>query len=87
MHGHLGSAAIPPPRATTRSGAAPIPPRESAWITGLFEMGRGFDCEVYHPTGACIMGVLTVANTGSSFQFCWVCRYAMVDLVDPSLHP
>ena len=67
-------------------GAAPIPPAESAWITGLFEMGRGFDCGVYHPTGACIMGVHAFNGGASSFQFCWVCRYAMVDFVDPSLH-
>ena len=49
-------------------------------------MGRGFDCGVYHPTGACIMGVLELRDTGSSFQFCWVCRYAMVDFIDPALH-
>jgi hypothetical protein len=67
-------------------GAAPNPPEQSAWITGLFEMGAGFDCGVYHPTGACIMGVHAFDEGASSFQFCWVCRYAMVDFVDPSLH-
>jgi hypothetical protein len=67
-------------------GNAPNPPRESAWITGLFEQGMGFDCEVYHPTGACLMNVYSYDGFVSSFQFCWICRYAMVDFVDPTLH-
>ena len=66
-------------------GNAPNPPTESAWITGLFEGGMQFDCGVYHPTGACIMNVIEILP-GSSYQFCWVCRYAMVDFIDPAMH-
>jgi hypothetical protein len=68
-------------------GNAPNPPKESAWITGLWERGHGFDCEIYHPTGACLMNVFTydVAQV-KSFQFCWVCRYALVDAIDPTKH-
>jgi hypothetical protein len=66
-------------------GNAPNPPTESAWITGLFEGGSEFDCGIYHPTGACIMNVLEVLP-GSSYQFCWVCRYAIVDFIDPAMH-
>ena len=68
-------------------GNAPSPPTESAWITGLWERGHGFDCEVYHPTGACLMNVFTYdAGALKSFQFCWVCRYALVDAIDPTKH-
>ena len=68
-------------------GNAPSPPTESAWITGLWERGHGFDCEVYHPTGACLMNVFTFdAVQAKSFQFCWVCRYALVDAIDPTKH-
>jgi hypothetical protein len=68
-------------------GNAPNPPKESAWITGLWERGRGYDCEIYHPTGACLMNVFTYDVAGvKSFQFCWVCRYALVDAIDPTKH-
>jgi hypothetical protein len=68
-------------------GNAPNPPKESAWITGLWERGRGYDCEIYHPTGACLMNVFTYDIAGvKSFQFCWVCRYALVDAIDPTKH-
>ena len=69
-------------------GAAPIPPRESAWITGLFEMGRGFDCEVYHPTGACIMGVLTrceAAGAPSSSAGCAATRWSISSILPCTL--
>jgi hypothetical protein len=66
-------------------GKAPKKPTESALLTGLFEAGMEFDCGIYHPTGACAMNVLEV-QPGSSYQFCWVCRYAMVDFIDPAMH-
>ena len=67
-------------------GNAPVPPLESAWIAGLWEKGETFGCDVYHPTGACIMNVYSYDGYVSSFQFCWICRYAIVDHVDPTLH-
>jgi hypothetical protein len=66
-------------------GKAPKRPTESAMLTGLFEAGMQFDCGIYHPTGACAMNVIEV-QPGSSYQFCWVCRYAMVDFIDPAMH-
>ncbi len=66
-------------------GNAPKKPTESAMLTGLFEAGMQFDCNIYHPTGSCIMNVLEV-QPGSTYQFCWVCRYAMVDFIDPAMH-
>jgi hypothetical protein len=66
-------------------GNAPKKPTESAMLTGLFEGGMQFDCGIYHPTGACAMNVIEV-QPGSSYQFCWVCRYAMVDFIDPAMH-
>ncbi len=67
-------------------GNAPNPPRESACSAGLWERGRGYDCDVYHPTGACLMLSYSWDNFAHSFQFCWICRYAMVDKLDPTLH-
>jgi hypothetical protein len=78
---------------------APRPPRYSSWIVGLYEGGAGYDCGVYRPTGICIMRVFAylpvrVRADGThvaiprvrSSEFCPVCRYAMVDLLDPTQH-
>jgi hypothetical protein len=80
-----------PTWATNFDGSAPKPPAFSAWLVGLFESGRGYDCNVYHPTGVCTMRTLTFGNgeVGGAtrvYQFCPVCRYAMVDQIDPSKH-
>ena len=55
---------------------------------GLYEGGVVHDCDVYHPTGICLMKTKTFDGGGGerSYQFCPVCRYAMVDLLDPTLH-
>lgn len=77
------SANWPPP------GGAPKPPKYSSWIAGLYEGGVIHDCDVYHPTGICLMRTKTFqagASAERSYQFCPVCRYAMVDLLDPTLH-
>jgi hypothetical protein len=68
----------------------PNPPQYSSWIVGLYENGATFDCDVYRPTGVCLMRQ-TVFNDLAvggqrAYQFCPVCRYAMVDLIDPSQH-
>ena len=75
----------PPQHATSGLETRPTPPTESAWITGLFEGACNSTASVYHPTGACIMNVIEILP-GSSYQFCWVCRYAMVDFIDPAMH-
>ncbi len=69
---------------------APKPPAESAWLVGLWENGNGYDCGVYHPTGACIMGkdhkYTDAAGDIRAYQFCPVCRYILVDAIDPTMH-
>jgi hypothetical protein len=53
-------------------------------IIGLYSGGRMFDCGIYHPSGNCIMRY-TEADEGSG-EFCAVCRYIIVDIIDPSMH-
>ena len=51
-------------------------------IVGLFTGGKTFHCGVYHPTGSCIM-----RNSNSNGkEFCAVCRYLLVDIIDPNKH-
>jgi len=51
-------------------------------IVGLYEGGNRFACGVYHPTGNCMMR----HDHDSSAQFCAVCRYVIVDFVNPFHH-
>ena len=71
-------------------GVAPKPPRYSSWIVGLHENGDAFDCDVYHPTGVCLMRKLTFVDVAvgrdRAYEFCPVCRYAIVHLLDPTRH-
>ena len=84
--------ALPTPTPATNfpAGTAPTPPTYSSWIVGLYENGFEFDCDVYRPTGVCLMRTLHYLDaptvTESAYQFCPVCRYAMVDFLDPSKH-
>jgi hypothetical protein len=67
----------------------PRGPRMARRIVGLFEGGAAFDCGVFHPTGQCTMSESTFTGPGGgviSTPFCAVCRYAMVELIDPSGH-
>jgi hypothetical protein len=68
----------------------PNPPIYSSWIVGLYENGLSFDCDVYRPTGVCIMRTLHYVDPPAAperaYQFCPVCRYVMVDAVDPTRH-
>ena len=72
-------------------GAAPKPLFYSSWIVGLYENGDTFDCGVYRPTGVCIMRKHSFVDipTGRerAYEFCAVCRYAIVDVLDPTQHP
>jgi hypothetical protein len=38
---------------------------------------------VFHPTGSCIMAP---GKTPEAKEFCPVCRYILVDFVNPALH-
>jgi hypothetical protein len=85
-------AKLPTPTGATNfpGGAAPKPPRFSSWIVGLYENGFAFDCGVYRPTGVCLMREETFFDVADgrdrAYEFCPVCRYAIVDVVDPFWH-
>jgi hypothetical protein len=85
-----GEAPTPTGATNFHGGIAPKPPRYSSWIVGLYENAKGFDCDVYRPTGTCLMRrrLFVDIETGRTrvYQFCPVCRYAIVDLIDPSKH-
>jgi hypothetical protein len=57
-------------------------PRVKADIIGIYEGGDHHDCGVFRPAGRCRMrdsDVITI-------PFCHVCRYVIVDTVDPTKH-
>jgi len=65
------------------------PPRFPSWVIGLYENGGRHFCGIYRPTGVCIMTATEFRDSGkklSFYEFCLVCRYAIVDAVDPRLH-
>jgi hypothetical protein len=51
-------------------------------IVGLYGGGDQYASGIFHPTGVCVMRSRRVTST----EFCAVCRYIMVDYVDPSKH-
>jgi hypothetical protein len=60
-------------------------------IVGLYANGAEYNCGVFHPTGTCMMRNVTDnidPETGeyTTHSFCPVCRYVLVDKLDPSLH-
>lgn len=52
-------------------------------VVGLYPGGGTFISGIFHPTGQCMMR----NSQDSQAEFCAVCRYVMVDLVAPELHP
>jgi len=86
-----GAAPTPTAARNFPGGVAPRPPLLSSFIVGLYEGGDTFDCDVYRPTGVCIMRrsrfLDVVTNRDRAYEFCAVCRYAIVDVVDPTQHP
>lgn len=54
-------------------------------IVGLYEGGIGFACGIYHPAATCIMNSGTFQEIKKT-SFCPVCRYILVDLLDPTKH-
>jgi len=70
-------------------------PKWSAWIVGAFEGGKTYGCGVLHPTGACMMRYLVLDEITAqatfkvkdvAYRFCPVCRYILVDRLDPTQH-
>lgn len=56
--------------------------KDTPRIVGLYEGGAQYANGVFHPTGTCVM---RNSDVGSN-QFCAVCRYIMVDFVNPFRH-
>jgi hypothetical protein len=50
-------------------------------VVALYDGGDTFLCGIYHPTGSCNM-----RSKGSKTGFCQVCRYIMIDQIDPTKH-
>jgi hypothetical protein len=71
--------------------AAPKPPFLSHFTIGVYENASGHFCGIYRPTGICIMATQSfndfVEHCPQAYQFCLICRYAIVDAIDPTLHP
>lgn len=86
-------------RAINLPAAAAFPggrlPAFPSLIVGAYEGGATFNCNVFHPAGTCIMREqladraeqpITNFSEGDIHPFCPVCRYIIVDSVDPRLH-
>ena len=53
-------------------------------VIGLYDGGAQFHCGVYHAGGICNMR--DQSNGGDKRRFCHVCRYVLVDVIDPTKH-
>jgi hypothetical protein len=51
-------------------------------IVGLYSGGDAFACGIFHPTGTCMMRT----HDEDDSEFCAVCRYIAVDMIDPYHH-
>ena len=58
-------------------------PRNKAHIVGLYDGGHRYDCGIFHPAGLCMMNDSKSKRTD---RFCQVCRYLLIDRVDPTKH-
>jgi hypothetical protein len=81
-----------PPAANFPGGRLPA---IASRIIGAYEGGAGLSCGVFHPAGSCIMRAplatktergVTHEDPGAVHGFCHVCRYLIVDSVDPRRH-
>jgi hypothetical protein len=57
-------------------------PRTLADIVGIYEGASYHDCGVFRPAGRCKMR----SGYRKLVPFCHVCRYLLVDRVDPTRH-
>jgi hypothetical protein len=72
--------------------------RNLSKVVGLYDKGDRLNCGVFHPTGYCAMRQSSEAfhvkrlpfsviyRSGGNTEFCHVCRYILIDIVDPTLH-
>jgi hypothetical protein len=84
---HQGADCVPggPPKAVaTPTNVPPLKksPSQLADIIGLYDGGGYRDCGVFRPTGQCKMR----SGFDKTTLFCHVCRYVIVDAVDPTKH-
>jgi hypothetical protein len=90
----LAAGMLSPPnpdcRATGAESVEPLfgvtlPPSLPQWhlprIVGVYQGGHRHACGVVHPAGTCMM-----RGARTSMQFCAVCSYVLVDLIDPAKH-
>jgi hypothetical protein len=72
------------------------------YVVGLYDGGATYNCGVFHPTGMCLMrdrrerveddNFDDAVDTDGPFRdrdlrrFCFICRYALIDVLDPTLH-
>lgn len=61
-------------------------PSNRSEIIGLYAGGLEFSCGIYHPSGMCIMRKEYTEDRKETQSFCHVCRYALVDQIDPIQH-
>jgi hypothetical protein len=65
-------------------------PAVRARTIGLYEGAAHWACSVFRPAGRCKMR-RSEDNDGQgnyrAIEFCFVCQYTLVDLIDPSKHP
>jgi hypothetical protein len=86
-HGSVGAACAGAPGAPSIMTPTNLPalsrtPRIKADIVGIYEGGAVHDCGVFRPAGRCRMRDQNVIAT----PFCHICRFLLVDTLDPSKH-
>jgi len=59
-----------------------VPADKLPGIIGLYTGGDKFDCGIYHPAGSCIMR----NSNADGKEFCQVCKYVLVDMINPYKH-
>jgi hypothetical protein len=59
-------------------------PCKSARLVGIFEGAQHFAAGIYRPTGACKMRSQAAPDEGG--EFCFVCKWLIVNRVDPGFH-
>jgi hypothetical protein len=60
----------------------PICFSEKPRIVGLYHGGRQVTCGIFHPAGTCMMH----SEPYDEREFCAVCRYILVEIIDPFKH-
>ena len=64
-----------------------VAPCQGHRVIGLYEGGFTSTRRAYRPAGDCKMRASTYEARKHDGEFCFVCKYLQVNLVDPSLHP